>query len=149
MDVADLEAGRSRDRPPRSERRQAAPVGQPRQRVDLVHELGELAGAEELLMAATTGCTLMSDCGVMASTSWVVMRSRTTRSMRDRPMRTWFWMSSPIDRMPVGEVVLVVQAVAGLGLGQVQHVADGGQDLAAAEDVLIRCGQVELSPLRP
>ena len=51
------------------------------------------------LMAATTGRTLMSDWGVMASTSWVVMRSRTTRSMRDRPMRTWFWISSPIERM--------------------------------------------------
>jgi hypothetical protein len=37
------------------------------------------------LIAATTGRMLMSVCGVIASTSWVVMRSRTTRSMRDRP----------------------------------------------------------------
>jgi hypothetical protein len=50
------------------------------------------------LMDATTGRMLMSVCGVMASTSWVVMRSRTTRSIRERPVRTWFWMSSPTLR---------------------------------------------------
>jgi len=48
---------------------------------------------------ATTGRMLMSVVGVIASTSWVVMRSRTTRSMRDSPVRTWFWMSSPTARM--------------------------------------------------
>ena len=51
------------------------------------------------LIAATTGLMLMSVWGVMASTSWVVMRSRTTRSIRLRPTRTWFWMSSPTDRI--------------------------------------------------
>ncbi|SLH51227.1 Uncharacterised protein [Mycobacteroides abscessus subsp. abscessus] len=40
----------------------------------------------------------ISDCGVIASTSWVVMRSRTTRSIRDRPTRIWFWISSPTVR---------------------------------------------------
>jgi hypothetical protein len=34
------------------------------------------------LSAATTGRMLMIVCGVIASTSSVVMRSRTTRSMR-------------------------------------------------------------------
>ena len=48
--------------------------------------------------AATTGRMLISDCGVMASTSWVVIRSRTTRSMRARPVRSWFWISSPTVR---------------------------------------------------
>ena len=51
------------------------------------------------LIAATTGRMLIRVWGVMASTSWVVMRSRTTRSIRDSPTRTWFWMSSPTDRM--------------------------------------------------
>ena len=51
------------------------------------------------LMAATTGRMLISVWGVMASTSWVVIRSRTTRSIRERPIRTWFWMSSPTDRI--------------------------------------------------
>ena len=50
------------------------------------------------LMDATTGRMLISVCGVIASTSWVVIRSRTTRSIRDRPVRTWFWMSSPTLR---------------------------------------------------
>ncbi len=50
------------------------------------------------LIAATTGRMLIRVCGVIASTSWVVMRSRTTRSIRLRPTRTWFWMSSPTER---------------------------------------------------
>ncbi len=50
------------------------------------------------LMLATTGRMLISVCGVIASTSWVVIRSRTTRSMRARPSRTWFWISSPTVR---------------------------------------------------
>ncbi len=50
------------------------------------------------LIAATTGRMLMRLCGVIASTSEVVIRSRTTRSIRDRPVRTWFWMSSPTLR---------------------------------------------------
>ena len=40
----------------------------------------------------------MRVCGVIASTSWVVMRSLTTRSIRESPMRIWFWMSSPTER---------------------------------------------------
>ena len=50
------------------------------------------------LMEATTGRMLIRVCGVIASTSWVVIRSRTTRSIRARPVRTWFWMSSPTVR---------------------------------------------------
>ena len=50
------------------------------------------------LMEATTGRMLIRVCGVIASTSWVVIRSRTTRSIRARPSRTWFWMSSPTVR---------------------------------------------------
>ena len=51
------------------------------------------------LIAATTGRMLINVWGVIASTSWVVIRSRTTRSIRERPMRTWFWISSPTERM--------------------------------------------------
>ena len=50
------------------------------------------------LIAATTGRMLIRVCGVIASTSWVVIRSRTTRSMRERPTRIWFWISSPTVR---------------------------------------------------
>ena len=37
--------------------------------------------------------------GVALSSSWIVMRSRTTRSMRRRPIRNAFWISSPLARM--------------------------------------------------
>ena len=50
------------------------------------------------LIDATTGRMLIRVCGVIASTSWVVIRSRTTRSIRARPSRTWFWISSPTVR---------------------------------------------------
>ena len=39
---------------------------------------------------ATTGRMLINVCGVIASTSCVVIRSRTTRSIRESPIRTWF-----------------------------------------------------------
>ena len=88
--------------------------------------------------AATTGRMLISVCGVMASTSWVVMRSRTTRSMRRQPDPDLV-LDQLADRAdaPVGEVVLVVDAVGRLAvghvLGQVQHVGGRGQDLRRAE----------------
>ena len=49
VDVADLEAGPLTGQATRAERREATAVGEARQRVHLVHELRELAGAEELL----------------------------------------------------------------------------------------------------
>src|SRR5439155_8928332 len=49
VDVADLEPGPLAAQTAGAQRRQAAPVGETGQRVRLVHELGELAGAEELL----------------------------------------------------------------------------------------------------
>ena len=49
-------------------------------------------------IAATTGRTLTSAEGVASSGSVMVMRSRTTRSMRSRPTRNWFWINSPTDR---------------------------------------------------
>ena len=67
------------------------------------------------LMAATTGRMLISVWGVIASTSWVVMRSRTTRSMRDEA-DAHLVLDQLADRADaaVGEVVLVVEAVARL-----------------------------------
>ena len=50
-------------------------------------------------IAATTGRMLMSVFGVAWSESVIVIRSLTTRSMRRRPMRNWFWISSPLARM--------------------------------------------------
>ena len=55
--------------------------------------------AKNSLIADMTGRMLIRVWGAMASTSWVFMRSRTTRSMRDRPVRRAFWISSPTLRM--------------------------------------------------
>ena len=49
VDVTDLEPGALTRQPARSERRETTLVGQPRQGVVLVHELRQLARAEELL----------------------------------------------------------------------------------------------------
>ena len=51
------------------------------------------------LMEATIGRMLMSDCGVISSMSWELMRSRTTRSIRLMPIRNWLATSSPTVRM--------------------------------------------------
>jgi len=40
--------------------------------------------------AAVTGLILIKDCGVIPSMSCVVILSRTTRSILERPMRYWF-----------------------------------------------------------
>ncbi len=48
--------------------------------------------------AATTGRMLMIVCGVIVSASSVVRRSRTTRSIRYRPIRNASWISSPTVR---------------------------------------------------
>ena len=50
-------------------------------------------------IAATTGRMLMSAFGVALSISWIVIRSRTTRSIRRRPIRNAFWISSPLARI--------------------------------------------------
>ena len=48
--------------------------------------------------AATTGRMLTIVCGVIVSASSVVRRSRTTRSIRYRPIRNASWISSPTVR---------------------------------------------------
>ncbi len=50
-------------------------------------------------IAATTGRMLMRAFGVALSISWIVIRSRTTRSMRRSPIRKAFWISSPLARI--------------------------------------------------
>jgi len=92
--------------------------------VHLVHELGELAGAEELLDGGDDGPDVDErPAGVIASTSCVVIRSRTTRSMRDRP-NPYLVLDQLAHRADpaIGEVVLVVDPVAGFARGEMQEV---------------------------
>ena len=67
------------------------------------------------LIAATTGRMLIRVCGVIASTSWVVMRSRTTRSM-PRETDADLVLDQLADRThpAVAEVVDVVGEVVGV-----------------------------------
>ena len=100
VDVADIETGALTRQATPAQRRQSALGGQLGQRVRLVHELAELAAAEELLHRRHDGPDVDQQVfGVALSISWMVMRSRTTRSMRRRPMRKAFWISSPLARM--------------------------------------------------
>ena len=50
------------------------------------------------LTAAATGFALMRSCGISVSISTELMRSLMARSMRTRPMRYWFSISSPTAR---------------------------------------------------
>ena len=77
------------------------------------------------LIAATTGRMLMRVCGVIASTSWVVMRSRTTRSMR-LEADAELVLDQLADRThpAVAEVVDVVGEVAGVAVVQLHDVRD-------------------------
>src|SRR3982750_3867773 len=72
------------------------------------------------LMEATTGRMLIRVCGVIASPSWVVIRSRAARSLRG-------------GQATVAEVVDVVDAVVRLAGVQPDDVLDGGDDVVLGE----------------
>ncbi len=48
--------------------------------------------------AAAAGLALIRSCGITVSMSIELMRSRIARSMRSRPTRYWFSISSPTER---------------------------------------------------
>ena len=48
--------------------------------------------------AAAAGLALIRSCGITVSMSTEPMRSRIARSMRSRPTRYWFSISSPTER---------------------------------------------------
>ena len=48
--------------------------------------------------AAAAGLALIRSCGITVSMSTEPMRSRMARSMRSRPTRYWFSISSPTER---------------------------------------------------
>ena len=48
--------------------------------------------------AAAAGLALIRSWGMTVSMSTELMRSRMARSMRKRPIRYWFSMSSPTER---------------------------------------------------
>ena len=98
MHVANLQAGALTGQTAGAQRRQAATWVRPDSGLFWSMNCDSWLVPKNSLIAATTGRMLIRVCGVIASTSWVVIRSRTTRSMRDRPTRIWFWISSPTVR---------------------------------------------------
>ena len=145
VDVAHLEAGSFPRQAARPERRQAAAVGEARQRVHLVHELAELAGAEELLGGrddrADVDQRLRRD-GLDVLGGHALAHDTLHAAEADAHL--------VLDQLAdganaaVGEVILIVQAVAGLGIGQVQQVARRGEDFAAGEHRGIGIGTDQL-----
>ena len=78
------------------------------------------------LIAATTGRMLIRVCGVIASTSWVVIRSRTTRSMRDRPTDLVLDQLADGADAAVAEVVDVVDLDRHLKAVRPSHLRERG-----------------------
>ena len=119
-------------------------MGEARQRVHLVHELRQLRRSEELLDRghdrADVDQRLRRDrLDVLGG------HALTHDALHAAEADADLVLDQLADRADaaVGEVVLVVEAVAGLLLDEVQHVADRGEHLAAAEHVLVLVGVVE------
>ena len=142
--VADLEAGPFARQTTRSERRQTAAVGEARQRIDLVHELRQLGGSEELLDRGDHGTDVDQRLG-RDRLDVLGRHPLTDDSLHAAEADPDLVLDQLADRADasVGEVVLVVEAVARLLLDEVEHVRDRRQHLAATEHVLALDGQVE------
>jgi hypothetical protein len=131
--VADLEAGALAGQTARPERRQATLVRDLGQRVGLVHELRQLRAAEELLDHRRD--RLGVDQVVRhqrLDLLDMLMRSLIARSMRTRPMRYWFSISSPTARtrrLPRWSM----SSIDAAAVAQLDQVADRLEDVALGE----------------
>ena len=134
--VADFEAGALAAEAARPERRQAAAVGHARQRVDLVHELRQLRGAEELLDGGDDRADV-DQRGRGDGLDVLGGHALANDALHAAEADAHLVLDQLADAADaaVGEVVLVVEAVAGLLLDEVEHVADGGDDLVGTQHV--------------
>nr|AHE14888.1 hypothetical protein asmbl_9 [uncultured bacterium] len=132
--VADLHAGPLTGQTTGAQRRQAALVGQAREGVGLVHELGQLAGAEELLDGGDDRPDV--DQGLRRDRLDVLGR----HPLADDALHAG--EADPdlvLDQLTDGaqpavpEVVDVVDAVVGLARVQAHHVLDGGDDVVLGQ----------------
>src|SRR3954468_8986990 len=132
--VADLHAGPLTGQTARTERRQAALVGQARERVGLVHELGQLAGAEELLDGGDDRPDV--DQGLRRDRLDVL----SGHPLADDALHAG--QADPdlvLDQLAngaqatVAEVVDVVDTVLGLAGVQTHDVLDGGDDVVLGQ----------------
>src|SRR3954447_22467889 len=132
--VADLHARALTGQTARAQRRQATLVGQTRERVGLVHELRELAGAEELLDGGDDRPDV--DQGLRRDRLDVLGR----HPLADHALHAG--EADPdlvLDQLAhgaqpaVAEVVDVVDAVVGLAGVQTHDVLDGGDDVVLGQ----------------
>ena len=105
-------------------------MGQTRQRVDLIHELRQLGGSEELLDRRHDRSDV--DQGLRRD-GLDVLGGHTFPHNAFHPGETN--ADLVLNQLPdrtntaIGEVVLIVKAIAGFGLHQVQQVRAGRNDL--------------------
>jgi hypothetical protein len=113
-----------------TECRQTATVRETRQWVDLIHELRKLRRAEELFDRGDDGTDV--DQRLRCDRLDVLGRHALTHdTLHARQTDAQLVLDQLAHRADatVGEVVLIVEAVARLALGQLQHVGAGAQDL--------------------
>ncbi len=96
VDVTNLEAGAFTGQAAGAEGREAALVGDLRQRVGLIHELGQLAGTEELLDHRRNRLGVDQVVGHQAVD--FLQAHALLDGARTRPTRYWFSSSSPTAR---------------------------------------------------
>ena len=136
VDVADVEPGTLAGQAARAERRQPTLAGQLRQRVGLVHELAELAAAEELLHRGHDGTDV--DEGVRRGLVELLDRHALANDALHAQEAD---PEGVLDQLAVGpdapvaemvDVVLGVQAAVAL-----DEVADDGRDVLAGDRALL------------
>ena len=144
VDVADLEAGALTRQTTRTERREATPVGEARQRVHLVHELRQLAGAEELFDGGDDRPDVDQRLG-RDGLDVLGRHALAHDALHAREADAHLVLDELAHRTDaaVGEVVLVVEAVARLLHHQVEHVGAGREDLGRREHGLVGLGPLD------
>ena len=145
VDVTDFEARTLAGQTPGAERREATAVGQARQRVDLVHELRQLRGAEELLDRRHHRADV--DQGLRGDGLDVLGGHALTHdSLHPAEADADLVLDQLADAADtaVCEVVLVVEAVARFELHQVQQVCARGEHLGRRQHGLVGLGALEL-----
>ena len=143
--VSHLEAGPFTRQTAGAERGQATAMGQARQRVDLVHELRQLGGPEELLDGRHDRSDVdqrLGRDGLDVLGGHALAHDPLHAGQTDADL-VLDQLADAADAA-VGEVVLVVEAVAGLGLHQVEQVGHRREDLAARQHRLVDLGEVEV-----
>jgi len=128
-----------------AERRETATVGEARQRVHLVHELAQLGRSEELLDGghhrADVDQRLWRDrLDVLGGHAFAHHPLHAAQADAHLVLDQLTHRANAT----VGEVVLVVQAVAGGARSQVEQVGGGGQQLHAGQHRQILVGQVDV-----